>query len=346
MRAVVLREAGCLELTERPVPDCPEDTLLLRLDACAVCELDVQAFKGQNDAVQPPVVLGHELVGTVVEVGSSVHGHYDSERVTVAGAVPCGSCRFCRRGQPTACDRPITVGGTWDGGFAEYMLLPPGAVWQGVVHKVPDGVPPAAAALTEPLARCLNVQEMLRVGPGDTVLIIGTGAFQTLNVLLARALGVSRVFTLGEEAAAAAGRATVRLPGGSAEELREQLLAETDGRGADVVIVTTGAQKTASEAVTLAAPRGRIGFAAHLAGAGPALSVPTDRLRQRQLTIVGSRGATPHQHWRALSLIAAGAVDAEQIVTARFPLQEAQDAFEAAERPDARRVLIEPHENH
>ncbi len=345
MRAVVLRETGRLELTERPTPDCPEDSLLVRLDACAVCELDVQAFQGLNDAVQTPVVLGHELVGTVVEVGSSVHGHYDSERVTVAGSVPCGSCGFCRRGQPTVCDRPVTVGGTWDGGFAEYMVVPPGAVWQGVVHKVPDGVPPEAAALTEPLARCLNVQEMLSVGPGDTVMVIGRGAFCTLNVLLARSLGVSRVFTLGQPEAAP-GRATVRLPGGSPEEVREQLLAETDGRGADVVIVTTGAEQTASEAVELAAPRGRIGFAAHLAGTGPSLSVPTDRLRRRQLTIVGSRGATPHQLWRALSLIAARAVDSAQVVTDRFPLEAAEEAFEAAQRTEAGRVLVEPHEYH
>jgi len=347
MKAAVLEGIDRIACKEVETPTCTEETILVRVDACAVCGTDVKALRHGHQMIVPPVVLGHELAATIVEVGSSVKGRYTSQRVTVAPAVPCGACRYCQSGHSTVCENILDIGASWDGGFAEYMLVPPAAVRHGSVNKVPEGVSAAAAALTEPLACCLNAQQMLRVGAGDTVLVVGAGPIGCLNAMLARALGAGRVYMADVDAARLELAKVADADGyfnGAESGLSEQVGGATDGRGADVVIVACGSPAAQEESVGLVAPRGRLNFFGGLPKNSPAIAFDSNVLHYKELTLVGNHGSTPWQNRQALSLIAAGRVDTESIVTHRFPLDRVEEAIATAESKEGLKVLVVPHD--
>lgn len=344
MKAAVLEGINRIRLKEVQTPVCTGDTILVRVDACAVCGTDVKALRHGHHMIKPPVILGHELAATIVSVGGSTHGYYDSERVTVAPAVPCGICHFCRRGYSTVCENSLDIGLTWNGGFAEFMLVPPAAVSHASVNKIPDGVSAAAAALTEPLACCLNAQEMLKVRAGDSVLIVGCGPIGCLNAMLARTLGASRILM----ADVSARRLELAEPAGAdhyinstEQDLKEKVLAGTNDRGADVVIVACGNAKAQESAVELVAPRGRISFFGGLPKDSGAIRFDSNRLHYAELTLVGNHGSTTDQNYRALQLIASGQVCTERVITHRFGLGGVEQAIAMAESGEALKVLVE-----
>ena len=313
MKAAVLEGINRIHLKEVPTPVCSADTILVRVDACAVCGTDVKALRHGHRMIKPPVILGHELAATIVSIGSNAHGYYVSERVTVAPAVPCGVCHACRRGYSTVCENILDIGSTWNGGFAEFMLIPPAAVRSASVNKIPDGVSAAAAALTEPLACCLNAQERLKVRAGDSVLIIGCGPIGCLNAMLARTLGASRILM----ADVSAGR---------------------------VVIVACGNAKAQETSVELVAPHGRLNFFGGLPKDSGPISFDSNRLHYAELTVVGNHGSTPDQNYRALQLIASGQVNVESVITHRFGLDEVEKAIATAESGEGLKVLVEMRE--
>jgi len=346
MKAAVLEGINRITLKEIDRPTCTDETILVRVDACAVCGTDVKALRHGHHMIKPPVILGHELTGTIVEVGADVHGYYDSERVTIAPAVPCGLCHYCRRGHSTVCENILDIGATWPGGFAEYMLVPPAAVRHASVNKVPDGVSAAAAALTEPLACCLNAQEMLKVGAGDRVLIVGCGPIGCLNAMLARALGATRVLMADVDARRLKMAERVGADyyiNSSEEDLKERVLARTMDRGADVVIVACGNAAAQEAAVELVAPRGRLNFFGGLPKDSGPVAFDSNRLHYQELTLVGNHGSTPDQNYRALQLITAGQVETERVITHRFPLAQIEQAITTAQNAEGLKVLVEPH---
>ncbi len=344
MKAAVLEGIDTLVLKEVETPGCTQDTILLRVDACAVCGTDVKALRHGHQMVKPPVILGHELAGTIVEVGQHVRGFYDSERVTVASAVPCGMCYYCQRGQSTVCEDILDIGSTWPGGFAQYMLVPARAVRTGCVNKIPDGVSAAAAALTEPLACCVNAQEMLGVGTGDSVLIVGCGPIGCLNAMLARARGATCIIMANRseprlKLAAAVG--ADHYVNTSEEDLGKAVLDLTGARGADVVIVACASAEAQEAALGLAAPRGRVNFFGGLPRGSSAITFDSNRLHYQEQVLVGNHGATPYQNYKALALIAAGLVDTEKVITHRFGLDELESAVGTAEKKEGLKVLVE-----
>ncbi len=347
MQAAVLKEDGRMALRQVETPECPPDGVLLRVDACAVCGTDVKALRHGHRIVKPPVILGHELAGTIVEVGSAVSGYYDSERVAVAPAVPCGSCRYCRSGRSTVCENIINIGSDCDGGFAEFMVVPPRAVRQGSLNKVPNRVSSAAAALTEPLACCLNAQERMEVGPADEVLIMGCGPIGCLHAMLARTLGARKVYMtdlradrlkLAEVAAADAYVDAER------EELTERVGGLTDGRGVQVLIVACASPEAQRDSVELVAPRGRISFFGGLPQGTPEIEFDSNRVHYEEIAVFGTHGSNPYHNYKALSLIGSGRVGAEALVTHRFSLSRVEEAIGVAESKEALKVLVEPHD--
>jgi L-iditol 2-dehydrogenase len=344
MEAAVLKGIGEIRLEDVETPVCGDGDVLVRIDACAVCGTDVKALRHGHRMVKPPVILGHELAGTIVEVGSGVDGYYNSQRVTVASAVPCGTCYYCQRGQSTVCRDILDIGSSWPGGFAQHMLVPARAVRTGCINKIPDGVSAAAAALTEPLSCCLNAQELLAVGPGDHVLIIGSGPVGCLNAMLARALGATSVILANRSAPRLEMARVVgadRYVNTSQEELADAVAEMTRGRGADVVIVACASGEAQEQSVGLAASRGRLNFFGGLPGDAPAIAFDSNRLHYEELTLVGNHGATPYQNYKALQLIASGRVDTEAIVTHRFPLARVEEAIRKAESHEGLKVLVE-----
>ncbi|RJS69510.1 alcohol dehydrogenase, partial [Methanophagales archaeon] len=167
MKAAVLGGIEDLKIVDIDIPACNPGDILIKVESCAICKTDVKMFHAGHRDLELPRVLGHEVAGTIVEVGKEVAEEFKvGDRVQVAPGLPCGSCPFCIRGIPNMCDKMKIIGFHHDGGFAEYMLVPANGVHNGCVNKIPPSLSFEEASLAEPIACCINALKRCRVEPG------------------------------------------------------------------------------------------------------------------------------------------------------------------------------------
>jgi len=344
MKAGLLRAVEHLEMTELPVPAPSAGELLVRVRACAVCGTDVKVYRHGHRHIVFPRVTGHEVSGEIAAVGTRVAGWRVGDRVAVAPAVPCGECLYCHRGWQTMCDNLTAIGYHYDGGFAEYLLVPEHAVRNGCVNRIPDGVSFEEATLAEPLACVINGQEISGVGLGDAVAILGAGPIGCLHAELAAAAGASPVILADIDA----GRlALAEFTGASLVDMRTHDVSAavadaTSGRMADRVIVATGAADAQRTGLSLAAKRGSVNFFGGLPSGAAVDGFDSNRIHYAELTVVGTHGSAPRHNQAALHLIAQGKISAGRYLTGRFPLDDLPGALAAAEQRQGLKSLVIP----
>ena len=343
MKAAVLQEIGVMEIRDVPEPQCPEDGLVLKVDACAVCGTDVKVYHHGHRLIRPPRITGHELAGTITHVGPKVKGYAVGERVAVAPAVPCGECYYCHRGQQTMCDNLTAIGYHYDGGFAEHMAVPEVAVRNGCVNRIPDHVTAEEAALAEPLACCINAHELCRVGLGQTVVIMGAGPIGCFNVQLARANGASRVIMVDIAAQRLKMSELVHADlylDSSKEDATERIMAETDGRGADVVIVACSSGRAQEQAMGMVAKRGVVNLFGGLPKTDPYIKFDSNLTHYREFYVIGNHGSAPRHNQLAINLLASGKISAKDLVTHRFGIDETIEAIGVTERGEGLKTIV------
>jgi L-iditol 2-dehydrogenase len=294
----------------------------------------------------PPRVMGHEIAGEIVELGADVEGWRVGDRVQVIAAIPCGTCGECRRGRMTVCPRQESMGYHYDGGFAQFLVVPAKVLAVAGLNRIPDGVSLAEASVAEPLACVLNGQELARVGPGDDVVVVGSGPIGCLHVRLARARGAKRVFLADINAERLALAAAIVQPDAAVDSGHTDAVDEvrklTDGRGADVIITAAASGAAQEQALLMAAPQARISFFGGLPKDNPVIACDSNLVHYRELSIVGANGSSPAHNAAALDLIASGDVPVADLITLRLPLDRALQAFDAVGRGDAIKVTVEP----
>ena len=349
MKVARFYEPGDLRVEEADRPTPAADELLMRVHACATCGTDVKIFHhGHRNLKTLPRVIGHEIAGEVVEVGGSVAGWESGDRVQCIAFVPCGRCFQCTRRAMTVCDNATSIGYDYDGGFAEYMIVPENVLRVDGLNRLPDGLEYHVAAATEPLACALNAQEQVDVGRYDdeTVVVFGSGPIGCMHVMLARAKGAEKVFMIeinAERLKLAAERVNLDATiNGSEQDPVEAVRDLTDGRGADVIIVAAGSGQAQMQAIDMAAPRGRISLFGGLPKDKPEITVDANTVHYTELTIAGPAGSTPQHNQQALEMIGSGAVRLDELITDRLPLDRVHDAIEAVQSGTSIKVVIEP----
>jgi L-iditol 2-dehydrogenase len=346
MKVVRFHAPGDVRTEDAPEPTPGPGDVKIRVRNCSTCGTDVKIFKFGHHHIVPPRVMGHEIAGEVVEVGSAVEGWQPGDRVQVIAAIPCGQCVECRRGRMTVCPNQESMGYHYDGGFAEYMVVPAKVLAVDGLNRIPENLAYAEASVAEPLACVLNGQNLAHVGAGDDVVVIGSGPIGCLHVRLARARGAARVFLveinrerLEHAAAIVHPDAAVSADDG---DVVEAILKLTDGRGADVIITAAASGKAQEQALAMAARQGRISFFGGLPKDDPIINLDSNLVHYRELTIVGANGSSPAHNREALELIASGAVPVTDLITHRLPLDRTLDAFGIVARGEAIKVTIEP----
>jgi L-iditol 2-dehydrogenase len=333
-----------IEDAAEPVPGPGE--VKIRVRNCSTCGTDLKIYRHGHHRIAPPRVMGHEIAGDIVELGDAVAGWSAGDRVQVIAAIPCGKCAECRRGRMTVCPNQESMGYQYDGGFAEYMVVPAGVLAVGGLNRIPDGLGFDEASVAEPLACVLNGQELARVGAGDDVVVVGSGPIGCLHVRLARSRGAARVFLveINQERLERAARLVGPDEAICAQDgdVVEQVLKHTDGRGADVVITAAASGAAQEQALLMAARQGRISFFGGLPQAAPTITCDSNLVHYRELTIVGANGSSPAHNARALDLVATGAVPVADLITHRLPLDGVLDALDIVSRGEAIKVTIEP----
>jgi L-iditol 2-dehydrogenase len=334
-----------LRIEDTPAPEARPGEIVIRVRSCSTCGTDAKIFHHGHHHISLPRVLGHEVAGEIVEVGNGVDGFGVGDRVQVIAAIPCGECFFCRRGQETVCENLESIGYQYDGGFAEFMRVPRKVLDRDGLNRVPDHVPFEAASLTEPLACVLNGQEIAQVGTGDVVAVLGAGPIGCLHVRLARARGASSIILadVNERRLELSVRARPDIVIDSAkEDAVDAVRKATDGRGADVVITATGAGAAQEQALEMASARGRISLFGGLPRDNSVIRFDSNLVHYRELIVVGAYGSAPRHNRAALELISTGAVEVEDLITHRVPLDRVRDAIDIVTSGEGLKVVVEP----
>ena len=336
-----------VRIEDAPEPRCGPDEVKMRVRNCSTCGTDVKIFHNGHQNLSPPRVIGHEIAGEVVEVGADVDGWSPGDRAQVIAAVPCGECYECRKGWMEVCQNQTSMGYQYDGGFAEYMIVPRQVLKVDGLNRIPDNVGYDEASAAEPLACAINAQELLDIEEGDTVVVFGAGPIGCMHIRLARgAHKAGRVFLvdvnddrLKMSADAVKPDETIN----AAEvDVVERVMELTEGRGADVVITATAANVTQEQAIAMAARNGRISFFGGLPKTNPTITCDSNVVHYRQLHIHGANGSAPSHNKRALEYISSGQVPVKDLITVHLPLEKALDAIGIVERGEAIKVTVEP----
>ncbi len=325
-------------VTDLPTPHAGPGELVLRNQVCGVCGTDVHIYHGEPGSadVNPPVVLGHEYSGEVVEVGEGVTGFAVGDHVTVDPNIYCGHCAYCQNGKKQLCPSMEAIGVTRDGGFAQYSLIPASQAF-----KLEPTVPWEAAAMAEPLACCLHGIDLAGIQVGDKVCVVGGGAIGLLMVQLAKLSGASQIVLsepnekrrqVGLQLGANAALDPTRP---DAQEAFAQVL---DG-GANVVIECVGNVPAVKSAFQFAG-KGATVLLFSVPKVDATFDLPLFDVYKKELTIKGSF-VNPDTHARAVALINSGKVDFGPIITHRFTLDQLPEAI-AMQMSDASiKVVVE-----
>jgi L-iditol 2-dehydrogenase len=347
MLAAVYHGPNDLRVENVSIPKVGKGELLVKVVSASICGTDLRIFHGNHRMYKPGTVRipGHEVVGNIVEVGPGVDGYSAGQRVFCAPNTGCGHCLQCITGNNNLCANYEAIGVTTDGGFAEYVLISAKSVQQGNVIPVSESVDPAVAALMEPFACVVRGQNALNMKAGEVVLVIGAGPIGIMHAKLAKARGAGRVIVsepIVDRAAQAKRMGADRVVDPTSEDLKSVLGEESQGRGADVVIVTAPAHVAQESALDLAAISGRINYFGGLPKDRPTITFDSNLVHYKELVITATTACSTADCWQAAQIVNSGLVDLSDIVSQRFPLREAVKAFAVAEDRKSLKIVLEP----
>lgn len=337
IKAAVLEEPRVLKIREFPKPSVAPDDLLIRVDLVGICASDVEIYNGNITWAKYPLIMGHEVVGTVVEMGENAHNTFAvqvGDRVTVEPYIPCGSCSFCFAGNYSICKQLQCYGITMAsgepphlfGGYSEFMYIKKGSL----LYKVASDVPLEAACMSSVIGNGVRwVETKGRVGLHRAVVIVGCGVQGLASVIAAKEAGANPIavvgltadlqrFKLAEEYGATH---TINV---EEEDVEKAVMDLTQGEGADVVIEASGAPKAIQSVFDLVKPMGRIVLAG-VTGMKE-IGIITDKFVNKEMEVYGGLGQSGNVE-TAVKIINSKKYAIEKMVTHTFPLEEADQGI-------------------
>jgi 2-desacetyl-2-hydroxyethyl bacteriochlorophyllide A dehydrogenase len=335
MKAMVLRATGDLQMSDVDSPSLKAGDVLVRVTHSGICGTDLKIFNG-GIPVQHPLIMGHEMIGQVVEGNGC--DHEPGQRVVVDPVLFCGHCFHCRHGQTHLCPDGTLLGRDHDGGFAEYVTAP-----AGNIYALPEAVSHREASLIQVLTTCLHAQRLVPVFPGEAVVVMGLGVTGQLHAQLAKARGANPVIGITRspwkrEMATSLGADVTVAPG---EEARERVMEATAGRGADLVIESVGRLSVLAEAIDLVRFGGRLlGFGIYTEQEA---TLPFYQLYFKEIAFINARAAKGQDYPASIDLLQRGQLQLEPLVTHTLALAEMGTALDmlATDVPDRMKIILD-----
>ena len=329
-----------IEVLDIPKPKVEPNEVLIKVKAAAICGSDLGIYKYTSaySKMTLPVVMGHEFSGEIVETGADVLGFKEGDRVLAESVKACGECTYCKEGRSNLCEKSTLFGIHAAGGLAEYIAVP-----YKLLHRIPDNMSYEDAALVEPLSNALHfVKDITPFRVNDFVVVQGCGPIGLFSAQIFK-LGGAQVIMTGLSAdkvrfeiAEKLGIETVNI---QEENLKEIVMERTNGAGADIAFVAVGAPPAVKQATQIVKKRGRITVVG-IFGA----EVPIDMtwLVRRELEIKGAYDAKPVNFPESIELISKGLIDVNNVLTHRFNLDEAEEAFKVALNMTGGKIQFHP----
>ncbi|MFX1572443.1 MAG: alcohol dehydrogenase catalytic domain-containing protein [Promethearchaeota archaeon] len=320
--------------------------ILIRIKMSGICGSDILEYYRKAKMKKLGVnslILGHEIAGDIVEVGENVRHLKVGDRVFVSHHVPCFECHYCEQGHHTACD--LLHNTNYDpGGFAEYVRIPKINIEKKGVIVLDDTVSYEEGVFIEPLGCVCRAQRLVNVKKELTVLILGSGVSGILHIQLAKLRGAEKIIAtdLNEFRMQMAKKFGADYIFHAQDDIANELKKVNEDRLADIIIVCTGALSAAKQALKCAAPGGKIVFFA-VPEPGINLEVPINEYWRNEITIMTSYGAAPEDLYESYNWILSKRIKVEELITHRFPLSKAGEAFKiVCEAKKSLKVILEP----
>jgi L-iditol 2-dehydrogenase len=334
MRASVLVGTKDLTIENRKLPEYASDEVLIKIAAVGVCGSDVHYYRhGRigDFVVDAPLVLGHEVSGTIVDVGEDVDPARVGQRVAIEPQRPCGKCRECRAGHYNLCPKmefyatpPI------DGAFAEYAVIQ-----DAFAHAIPDNLTDEAAALLEPLSVAITTMRKAHVVPGSSVLIAGAGPIGIICAQTAKAFGAAEVIVTDLVAEKRERALTY-----GATRVIDPIEVDVANAGLDVnaFIDASGSPRAVTAGIKAVRPAGYV----VLVGLGnPEMTLPVEHIQNYEINVTGIFRYT--DTWpAAIHLVSSGLVELDSLVTGRFGLNEVEAALDSDQDPTSLKSVVYP----
>ncbi len=343
MQALLLTKYGKLDVVSMDRPAIGPNDVLLRVAACGICGSDVHGYDGTSGRRIPPIVMGHEAAGTIVEVGANAEPSLVGKRVTFDSTVYCGRCEACRRGQVNLCPERRVLGVSCGdyrqhGAFAEFVAVP-----QHILYSLPAELPFEHAAMIEPASIALHAVARLNVAKGESAVVIGSGMIGLLTIQALRIAGCSQVIAVDLDDS----RLALASKLGASETMNPKktdvvsaVIESTGGAGTDIAVEAVGNAPALTTAIACVRRGGRVGLIGNLAAEVP---FPLQSVVTRELTLIASC-ASAGEYPRAIELIASGAINVAPLISAVAPLSEGQQWFDRlhAAEPGLMKVVLKP----
>lgn len=338
MKAVSYQDKGTVAVVDKPAPQPMGNQAKIQVAYAGICGTDLSIAAGKHPRAQPPLVMGHEFSGIVVELPRETHSDLTiGDRVTVYPLLSCGACYVCHIGLPHVCRDLKLLGIDTDGAFAEYAVAA-----EDALLKLADNMTDVEGALIEPLSVCVHAARMSRLQIGDTVVVTGAGPIGLLMAMVAQAAGAASVIVTE---VAPARLVSARAMGftvldGADKDLVAQVLDLTEGRGGDVVFEATGHSSVAADLMELVRIRGQI---VQVGIFKEPIPLDMRKLNFHEVDVIGARVYTKEDFRRAIQLAAGGRFDLKSVVTCVLPLDKGVDGFASAKDATTLKVLFEVH---
>jgi L-iditol 2-dehydrogenase len=347
MQAAVYHGPNDIRVETVPYPTLGPGELILKVLSANICGTDLRILRGGHRLYPAGTVRipGHEVVGEIVAVGKEVTKYKPGDRVFVAPNMGVGDSRETISGNNNLDPNFKAIGINLDGAFAEFMRVPVEAVRQGNVMSISDTEDPAVAALIEPLACVLRGQNAVNVRSPDVVVVMGAGPIGVLHMLLAKARGASKVLVsepVENRRIQAMELGADRVIDPFSEDLGAAVNEISDSRGADVVIVAAPSKPAQESALEIAAVGGRINLFGGLPKDDPHIRFDSNLVHYKELIVTGTTACSTHDCLQAADLVNAGILELTPLITGRFPLDQAVEAFAAAGDGTHLRVSLVP----
>jgi L-iditol 2-dehydrogenase len=345
MKAAVFYGPGDVRVEAVPRPSPGPGEVVLRVLRCAVCGTDKRIYTHGQKNVVPPAITGHEIVGTVYEIGPGADGGLKpGQNVIVATVVGCGKCIYCQRKQYNLCDSFTALGYDYPGGFAEYVKIPAAAVAQGNVIPIPVSMSAERAALVEPLSCCLNGQEYLAAQPGDRAVVFGAGPIGLMHASILRACGCNPVIVTDVSAERLAyvrefglGQPVVT----AGVDAVEKILQAAGGERFDIAITATAVKAVQADALKLVRKKARVSFFAGIPKDNPILGIDTNFIHYNEISVFGCFASNLRHYRQALEMVSRNDLPWERFLTHRFKLDDMVKAYAVMEAGQGIKMLVD-----